>query len=313
MDDVDRTVLAELYTDFTQDRDELADKAGVTRTKLGERIQRLRDQGIINRFEAVPDPGKIGFPVTSYHFISLAQNYNEAVEKGIPYISAFRGSGLAMVVLGEYDLIIRKLCSSDARLNSFMNNLINDPEYPRYDKSETYRVTERIRWRGFDIPGDNRYEVEQAELSEIEKDVLQLLQREGHLRTRPNEIADRIDTSPGAVMDAIDFLEEEVILGYSIDIDFRKIGWNRAFLGLSSLHGEYDHVIKAVRDLNPLHVPYIVSGSGFNWAHLGLELTFESIDQLDELTDNIRINGGARETRTFLSTKTLLNEHPDVP
>lgn len=312
MDDIDRVILTELYSDSVQDRDELASQIDIDREQLDSRIQQLQDDGIITRFSAVPDPGKLGFPIPSYHFMSLAQNYDEAIEKGMPYFQAFSGSELAMIVLGEYDLILRKLSESDARLNNFMNNLINDPDYPKYDKSETYRVTERIRWRGFDISSDNRYEVDTVELSEPEEDVLQILRREGHLRTRPNEIANRIGESPETVIDAINNLEEEVILGYSIDIDFNTIGWNRAFLGLSSLRGEYERVIESVRDMDGLSVPYIVSGSGFNWAHIGVELVFESISELDKLTDEIRTAGGARETRTFLSTKTLVRDDPSL-
>lgn len=312
IDEIDRTILSGLYNDCTRDLTELSDKVGIEKGRLDDRIERLEESGIITQFTAIPDPGKMGFPIPSYHFMSLAQNYDEAMKVGMPFFQAFGGSELAMVVLGEYDLILRKLSESDARLNNFMNNLINDPEYPQYETSETYRVTERLRWRGFDVPAEDRYEVEKVELDERERKTLQILRRNGRLRTKPDEIARRIETSPEDALDAVDRLEDEVILGYSIDIDFEQLGWNRAFLGLSSLQGEYEHVIESVREMNSINVPYIVSGSGFNWAHIGIEIVFESIEELDELTDEIRTAGGARETRTFLSTKTLIDDNISI-
>lgn len=312
IDEIDRQIVSSLYTDCTRSWNEVASEVNADEEQVTERVDRLSDEGVINQFTAIPDPATLGFPIPSYHFMGLAQNYDTAIKKGMPYFQAFGGSELAMVVLGKYDLILRKLSESDARLNNFMNNLINDPDYPKYEKSETYRVTERIRWRGFDIPEPNRYEVDQYEMDDVERDTLKILRRNGRLRTKPDEIATRIDESPGDVMEAVQRLEDEVILGYSVDIDIERLGWNRAFLGLSSIRGEYEDVIESVCEFSPLNVPYILSGSGFSWAAIAIELVFESLTELDELTDRIRTAGGARETRTLLSTKTLVDDHLSI-
>lgn len=309
---INKKILSELYSDSTKDPETVADSIGVPETEYRNQLKELDQSGIIKQYTAVPDPGKLGFPVPSYHFMSLAQNYDEAIKKGMPFFQAFGGSELAMVVLGEYDLVLRKLSSSDARLNNFMNNIINDPDYPKYDKSETYRVTERMRWRGFDIPETDRYEVTQVELTEIEQQTLKILRRNARLRTKPHEIAQRIGASTEEVTDAIDHLEDDVILGYSIDIDYDQLGWHRAWLGLSSLRGGYEEAIKSVKDINPLNVQCIVSGSGFNWAHIGVELVVDSLTELDEVTDKIRRSGSARETRTFLSTKSLVEDRVSI-
>lgn len=312
MDKLDKNIIRSLYEDSTQTHAELADEYNVDENTVTNRVEKLVEDGVINKYTAIPDPGKIGFPVASYHFLGLAENYEDAIEAGMPYFRAFRGSELAMVMLGEYDVILRKVSQSDTRLNVFMNNLINDPDYPSYDKSRTYRVTERIRWRGFDIPRYDRFEVEPVDLTKEEKEVLRVLRHDGRLRTKPNKIATKIDMSPGDVSDVISDLEEKIILGYSIDVNLNKLGWHRGFIGLSSLRGEYDRVVESLQESSSLHVPYIVSGSGFDWAHLGAELICESVSHLDEMTDRIRQDSGSRTTRTLLSTKALVNETVDV-
>lgn len=312
VDELDVEIIETLHEDCTQSHTEIADELNEDKTTITDRVERLVDDDIISNYTAVPDPGKIGFPVPSYHFIGLAQNYEEAIEAGMPYFRAFGGSELAMVVLGKYDIILRKLSKSDARLNNFMNNLINDPDYPKHEISQTYRVTERIRWRGFNVPHHDRFEVEPVKLTQDEEKVLKILRGDGRLRTKPDEIASKVDMDPGNVIDTISDLEEKVILGYSIDVNFDKLGWHRGFIGLSSIQGEYNQVVKSLRESDQLYVPYIVSGSGFNWAHLGAELIFKSVSHLDDITDEIRQYGGARSSRTLFSTKTLVSDSVDV-
>jgi Lrp/AsnC family leucine-responsive transcriptional regulator len=305
-----RAVLSALRTDGAKTDEELAKEIGVAETRVTDARESLESMGAIESYSAAIDPATVGFDTLSYHFVGAVDNYDETLEDGVPTYNMWEGTQLVMVVLGQYDLIIRKASRDAESFSRFAKNLIETTETPGFTRRESYRVDERYRWNGQDISSSRQYSVpDPVEISELEREVLSVLLKNGRLRRKPEELSKRLDASPAAVVEAAERLEDEsIITGYTVNVDLDSMGWNRAFLGLSAVQDGYEASVERLLDFDPLHIPYVVSGTGFNWSDIGVELVFESVEELDQLTDEVRIECDALESRTFLSTKVFQDD-----
>jgi DNA-binding Lrp family transcriptional regulator len=307
--DTDTKILRELRSNARQSASTIASEIGEDQERVADRIAELEESGAIRAYRANIDPAKVGYSVQSYHFVGAADNWDRTLELGLPTYNRWAGVQLVMVVLGQYDLILRKVNEDNKTYNNFAKNIINNPNNPAFVRRESYRIDERYRWNGADLPKTSRYPPDPYDLDPLERDLLIALQKDATLRDRPGDLADAVGGSPSEVTKAVENLEQDdVILDYTVDIDVSELGWYRALLGLSAIHGGYDSAVEELMDLDPLYVPYITSGSGFNWSDVAVELVVRSVEHLDQLTDEIRIECDAKETRTFLSTNPLQDD-----
>lgn len=305
----DKRLLGELRRDSTRTKGEIADELGVDSETVGNRLDEFEDSGVIRFYRAAVDPAKLGYEMPSYHFVQAADNYDETLEKGLATYNQWSGTQLVMIVLGKHDLVIRKVSEDWSSYDNFAKNLIKNVSNPAFTDRESYRVDERYRWNGMNLPSDSYYPSESVDLSETEQEALAALRNDARLGRNYEQLADRISATPSSAMNAVERLEEtDTVLGYTVELDLTQLGWHRAFLGLKAVQGDFEATVNDLLDSDPLHVPYILSGSGFQWADIGVELVFESLAQLDDLTDRIRIGSSALESRTLLSTKTLQHD-----
>jgi DNA-binding Lrp family transcriptional regulator len=318
-DHIDHEILKHLYRDSSQSSEEIAADMGVGEDLVENRKESLMSSGAIDRRISVVDPVKVGQELPSYHFASFEHNYDRALDEEMAYFSYWKGSQLGMVVLGDYDMIFRKVNKSNADMDIFASNVLggSTDEGPDNAKSlmrspETYEVNQRIRWHGQNISSgeQRRGRVEPGDLDPIERSVLERLQQDGELRSSPEKLAEKIDRAPKEVYEALDHLSDEnIILGDSIEFhpSVMSSPWYRAFYGLS-IEKNYDGVVAELQSSEPLHVPYVVSGTGFSWADLAAELLVPSVELLDKLTDKLRSIEGVKASRTYLSTKELYRD-----
>lgn len=315
---VDHEILKHLYRDSSQSPAEIAEKTGIEEVNVKERIESLKSTGAITRSICVVDPVKVGQELPSYHFASFEHNYDRALDEEMAYFSYWKGSQLGMVVLGDYDMIFRKVSEGSSDIDIFATNVLGGatdqgPDADSLMQSpETYEVNQRIRWHGQNISsGDQRRgRVELNDLSFVEKKVLKKIQEDGQLRYSQEELAEEIDLTPKEVYKALDDLNErDIILGDSIEFhpSVMDSPWYRAFYGLS-IKRNYDEVVSELQSYEPLHVPYVVSGTGFSWADLAVELLVPSVEVLDNLTDDLRKIEGVKASRTYFSTKELYRD-----
>lgn len=126
MDKIDREILKILQDDATQPLAAIASKVGLSSTPCWRRIQRLEEQGIIQRKVAILDAAKLNVAVTVFVLIKTSQHTQAWYQKfydtvsGIPEVVDFyRMSGnidylLRVVVpdIAAYDDVYKKLTSS---------------------------------------------------------------------------------------------------------------------------------------------------------------------------------------------------------
>lgn len=103
-DDVDRRILAELQADGRLSVNELAARVNVARATAYQRLQRLEVDGVITRYTAVVDPGRVGLGIAALILVNVAQgDWRDARERllglpGVQYLAVTTG-GFDFVVL----------------------------------------------------------------------------------------------------------------------------------------------------------------------------------------------------------------------
>lgn len=309
VDEMDRQILEMLAADSRIDEHDIASDLSIDGDEVSERIAKLEEERYIKRYSTVLDPVKIGFGTWTYHYANLGDYYEKELEIDLEPISQWKAPQLAFVTFGEYDLIFRKLSDDLAEANNFSTNLINHPKLPEYDNIETYEVTERFRWRGQRIPDNDRELAQKRDLDDIELKVLKELVRDSRLKDEPERIANSIGVTPGEVTKAISTLESgNVILGYSIDLDLEKMGLRRAIVGADINRDHYESVVDQLLEIDPITIPYIHSGFGFHWQDLGIEVVFETLDEIHRVTDQIRTLEGVGSSRTMIGAREYHHE-----
>ncbi len=126
LDKMDRNILAILQKDSTMPVAEIGKLVGLSTTPCWRRIQKMEDQGIIQRRVALLDPKKVNAGVTVFVSISTSQHeqewldrFHEAIRKFPEVVEFYRMSGqvdylLRVVVpdIEQYDIFYKKLISS---------------------------------------------------------------------------------------------------------------------------------------------------------------------------------------------------------
>ena len=79
IDEIDRKILAELEEDGRMSYAELGRKLDLTRVSIRERIVKLKEKGIIEKFTVIVDPEKIGKKLSAFFEIDVEPNYLDEV------------------------------------------------------------------------------------------------------------------------------------------------------------------------------------------------------------------------------------------
>mgnify|MGYP000625105959 CR=1 FL=1 len=126
LDKMDRKILSILQRDCTMPVAEIGKLVGLSTTPCWRRIQKMEEQGIIQRRVALIDPRKVNAGVTVFVSISTSQHeqgwlerFHEAIQKFPEVVEFYRMSGqvdylLRVVVpdIEHYDIFYKKLISS---------------------------------------------------------------------------------------------------------------------------------------------------------------------------------------------------------
>ena len=106
MDAIDRHILDELQRDGRMSNLELADRVGLSPSPCLQRVKRLTDTGIIQRFTAVVDPASIGRALSVTIFADMTSNDPDAVAQFESLVLAIDGVTDFRRMFGHPDYII---------------------------------------------------------------------------------------------------------------------------------------------------------------------------------------------------------------
>ena len=126
MDKIDRKILALLQKDATTPVAEIGRKVGLSTTPCWRRIQKLEEEGVIQRRVAVLDPVRVNTRVnvfvsirTGSHSLEWLRRFSEVVQEFPEVVEFYRMSG-------EIDYLLRVVVPDIAAYDAVYKRLIRD-------------------------------------------------------------------------------------------------------------------------------------------------------------------------------------------
>lgn len=107
LDSIDRRILKILETDAKTGAKIIAEKLGLTKTPVYERIKRLENEGYIKGYVALLDTDKIERSITVFSFVSLEVQKGSLMDDFLIRIQELKEITACYVVGGEFDFLLK--------------------------------------------------------------------------------------------------------------------------------------------------------------------------------------------------------------
>ena len=107
LDSIDRRILKILETDAKTGAKIIAEKLGLTKTPVYERIKRLENEGYIKGYVALLDTDKIEHSITVFSFVSLEVQKGSLMDDFLIRIQELKEITACYVVGGEFDFLLK--------------------------------------------------------------------------------------------------------------------------------------------------------------------------------------------------------------
>jgi Lrp/AsnC family leucine-responsive transcriptional regulator len=123
LDDIDLRIVAELSRDAKVPYSELAKACGVTRQTIASRVKKLEKEGVIKRYRAVIDYGKLG--MTSYFILFLKLDVSDEARMG-EFIASIKKDPSVLMdvsVTGEWDVLLLLAFCNVKEYEYYINDL----------------------------------------------------------------------------------------------------------------------------------------------------------------------------------------------
>lgn len=119
LDQADRRLLRLLQEDSSQSIARLAEQAGLTQTPCWRRVQRLREEGVIQRDVALVDRRKVGLDTQIFAQVRLTAQGRERIDQFAEKICSFPEVLECYVVMGSTDFLLRIVATDMHAYESF--------------------------------------------------------------------------------------------------------------------------------------------------------------------------------------------------
>ncbi|HAN00339.1 MAG TPA: AsnC family transcriptional regulator [Marinilabiliales bacterium] len=107
VDNVDKEILKILQTDCRITAKEIANRLGMSKTPVYERIKKLESQGFITKYVALTDPKKAGKGLIIYLSVILDNHTKEAVDEFVKKIKLLPEVNECYYVSGNVDFLLK--------------------------------------------------------------------------------------------------------------------------------------------------------------------------------------------------------------
>jgi Lrp/AsnC family leucine-responsive transcriptional regulator len=260
----DRRLLYELELDSRQSFGDLAKKLRLSKNTIAYRIHNLEKEGIIKKFYAVIDVGKLGY--INFRVYLKLQNVTPMKEKEIiDFLVAKKCVNWVVSIDGDYNLGFHVLSREIKEMNEVWMELLE--KYVNYvDERLLTIVTKKSHYsRSFLINSkENENETvyltepKKPEVDEIDKGILELLAK--NARIPIIEIASTLKITSKTVIARIKKLENDrVIVSYKTGFNLSKLGYEQ-FRLILRLHNTTKERISSLIQHANVH-PNIISHS----------------------------------------------------
>ena len=107
LDAIDRAILKILEQDAKTIAKDIAERLGMTKTPVYERIRRLENEGFIKNYVAIVDTAKVEQSITVFSFVSLEAQKGQLLDDFLERVQAFDEVVECFVVGGEFDFLLK--------------------------------------------------------------------------------------------------------------------------------------------------------------------------------------------------------------
>lgn len=126
LDAVDRKILVALQEDASQSLDEIAKKAGASKTPVWNRIRKLRASGLIKKQVALLDADKLGLEACFFVLIRTSEHEKDWQEKFLQSVNARDEVLEAHRLAGDIDYLLKVRVENAKAYDVFYQALIKD-------------------------------------------------------------------------------------------------------------------------------------------------------------------------------------------
>ncbi len=136
LDKVDLKIISILIDNARIPLQELADKVGFSRVTVSERVKKLREKGVIEKYQSVIDSDMLGYSVLAWVGLSTVQGKESY--RTLEDLKQILEIESAYVVTGQFDILVKIRAKNNAHLQQILFEQV-DQVYG-FKKSETMVV-----------------------------------------------------------------------------------------------------------------------------------------------------------------------------
>ena len=240
LDSKDHKILYNLFLNSRESLSSIGKKVGLPKTVVKYRIDRLVNEKIIEKFNAMIDVFKLGYTVYRLNFVfqyASPEKENEIID----YFINYKNTWSLASSKGRYDFTATILVKNPGEFYSFYEETLRLFRYylKEIDFSQLY---EKFGYKHATLFTDSPHSQEKAyeyrytgkilEIDEIDYKILSMLSKNSRIPSI--EIAKEINMSSTTIINRISrLIKEGIIQRYSISIDTIKLGYKPFNVNLS--------------------------------------------------------------------------------
>lgn len=122
LDSTDKQLLSMLNDDARTPDDELATALGISADEVAERIERLRDEGVVTKFTAMLDTSKIGYLSVAFGFSVEPGKADEIANDLSQYDNIYK----LWILSGRHNIIAHSNFKDITEFQSFSSNVLHE-------------------------------------------------------------------------------------------------------------------------------------------------------------------------------------------
>ncbi len=293
IDELDKKILGLLDQNGRTPAVKIAERLGISRQVVSQRIQKLEDRGVILGHYTIFDSGVVGY--NWYRVLIRLLNASKAQKQEfIDYLKEHDHVTWLGEVGGRWDVAVNFACASPSEFNKVHEEIsvrfgpiVKDVEVlvyvDIYDYSRTYFDPEDSTRKRFfhQMSSGNTVEVDA-----FDKELIKAIAQNARLDN--TALGAKLGVTRNTVKKRIDkLIEKKVILGFRTFVDLKKLGYesNMLFLQINRMDRERETELYLYLQLLT-QVTFVVKHIG-KWK-VGLEIETKDSHEFQELLLNLR-------------------------
>lgn len=144
LDQIDRTILAELQADGRMTNVELARRVGLSAPPCLRRVRRLEEQGLIRGYHADLDPVVLGWQITFFALVGLETQKEAVLSAFERLVCGWPEVRECHMIRGGGDFLLRLVARDTQHENELTSKLTEAPHVLRVQTLQTIRTARDV-------------------------------------------------------------------------------------------------------------------------------------------------------------------------